>query len=251
MKFGYHLTINRISSNTSYEIFDKNSWQPYLNKKNQIFKIYENSIIKSKSKSSDSFQKQLRFYYLFNIVENIIKKKNYQHFVECGCWKGHSAFGISTILKKNNFNKNFYIFDSFEGGLSDKNKNDINSKRYTQSKEDILKQKKYFESSLTEVNNLLDEFNFVKIHKGWIPKVFNKIEKIKISFIHIDLDLYKPTYDTISYFFDNLESGGIIVCDDYNCSDFPGAKLAIDEFLKNQKYQILYETPLGGCIIIK
>ena len=48
-----------------------------------------------------------------------------------------------------------------------------------------------------------------------------------------------------------IEVGGIIICDDYNCSDFPGAKNAIDEFIKNKSINLFYEIPLGGCIIIK
>lgn len=46
-------------------------------------------------------------------------------FAECGCWKGHSAYIISTILARHGFSKSFHIFDSFEGGLSDKTSEDV------------------------------------------------------------------------------------------------------------------------------
>jgi hypothetical protein len=45
--------------------------------------------------------------------------------------------------------------------------------------------------------------------------------------------------------------GGVIHCDDYNISQFTGCKDAIDEYLKDKKINLFYETPLGGCFIIK
>lgn len=250
-KLGYKLLISKITSNISYELIDKNSWEPFIDKNNYFIKIYNDAINKSKSAHSNSLLKQLRFYSLFNIVENIVKDGNYENFIECGCWNGHSSYAISTILKNNSFNKNFYIFDSFEGGLSKKKDEDINLNRYIQNETEILNQKNYFISSHSEFQKLMNEFTFVKIYKGWIPKVFENINNIKASFIHIDLDLYQPTYDAIDFLYNSLEEGGIIVCDDYNCSDFPGAKLAIDEFMKKNLYKMFYEIPLGGCIIIK
>tara|TARA_B100000989_G_scaffold299050_1_gene292529 strand:+ start:15860 stop:16663 length:804 start_codon:yes stop_codon:yes gene_type:complete len=250
--FDLDVSIHKISSNISKTYIDKNIWEPFLNKKNnKFFKIYNESLFKSNSDKSNNFFKKLRFYSLFNIVDSIVKNNEYQNFLECGCWKGHSTYGIAEILRQNSFNKKFYVFDSFEGGLSNKISIDSNSKRYTQNKKEINNQKDYFKSNFEEVTKLLSIFDFVEIHKGWIPGVFENINNVKFSFIHIDLDLYQPTYDTIKFFYDSLEKDGVIICDDYNCSDFPGAKLAIDNFLKEKKYKFFYEIPLGGCIIIK
>ncbi len=250
--FGYKIDINKISSNTNYTLVDKNSWEPFLNiDNNSIFKIYNEAIKKSQSEYSDSFLKQLRFYSLFEIVKNILLKKNYENFAECGCWKGHSSYGISILLEQYKFNKKFFIFDSFEGGLSNKTKNDVNMKRYIQNKDEIMKQKNYFYSKFEDVKDLMQPFNFVKIYKGWVPDVFKEIKEEKFSFVHIDLDLYDPTLKSIEFFFNKLTYGGIIICDDYNSSDFPGAKLAIDNFIKDKKFSLFYEVPLGGCIIIK
>ena len=249
-KLGYLITIKKIKSNINVEIIDKNTWTPYLNK-NKKLKLYFETIYKSKSNHSDSFYKQLRFYSLFNIVENILKKKNYANFAECGCWKGHSSLGILKMMEEYNFKKKFFIFDSFEGGLSDKNDKDINPKRYIQNNKEILNQKNYFKSSFEDVNKLVENFNYAIINKGWIPEVFKIVKDEKFSFVQIDVDLYQPTYDSIEFFFNRLENGGVIICDDYNCSDFPGAKLAIDKYLKNVKVNFFYEIPLGGCVIIK
>ena len=40
--------------------------------------------------------------------------------------EGHSSYVISEILKKRRFKKNFFIFDSFDGGLSEISNKDRN-----------------------------------------------------------------------------------------------------------------------------
>ena len=249
--FGINLSINKLSSNTNWQYLDLNTWMPFVDSKNEIFKIYLEGLTKSKSESSENTLKKLRFYSLLRIVKNILNKSDIENFVECGCWKGHSTYCIGKILNESNFKKKFFVFDSFEGGLSNKNDKDINKNRYNQNLKEIKNQKKYFFSNFSEVNELLKEFKFIKIYKSWIPEGFEYITDLKFSFVHIDVDLYQPTFDSIQFFYKRLTKGGAIVCDDYNSSDFPGATLAIDEFLKKNKVSFFYDTPLGGCLIIK
>ena len=52
-------------------------------------------------------------------------------------------------------------------------------------------------------------------------------------------------------FYPKLDIGGIIVCDDYNISAYPGAKDAWDEYFSKQDYSFFYKTPLGACYIVK
>ena len=253
MKNNLKSIIKKIPSKMGYKIFNQKEWIPYL-KSNDNFKLYKNGLLKSKQLQTDNFLKQLRFFSLIEIVKNVLKNKKIknENFVECGCWRGHSTFMISNLLKKNNFKKKFYIFDSFEGGLSKIIKKDNNLIRKLSSK-DKLAQKKYFKSSEEDVKNLLKGFSFVKIYKGWIPKKFKNIKTKRISFLHLDVDLYEPTLETLKFFYPRLKKGGIIVCDDYNISSFPGAKVAWDEFFskKKNKYSFFYQVPLGGCFLIK
>ena len=43
--------------------------------------------------------------------------------------------------------------------------------------------------------------NFVKIYKGWIPDRFEEVKDKNFSFVHLDVDLYEPTYESLNYFF--------------------------------------------------
>ena len=76
------------------------------------------------------------------LTEHVLKNKELtkHNFAECGCWHGHSSLVISSILKKNNFKNNFYIFDSFEEGLSEVKEQDKNLLE-NMTQDEVLKQK--------------------------------------------------------------------------------------------------------------
>ena len=69
----------------------------------------------------------------------------------------------------------------------------------------------------------LKEFERVSYYKGWIPDRFEEVSDRKFSFIHIDVDLHRPTYDSAEFFYERLSPGGIILCDDYGSLLCPGA----------------------------
>jgi hypothetical protein len=66
----------------------------------------------------------------------------------------------------------------------------------------------------------------------------------------VDVDLYEPTRDSIRFFYDRLNPGGILVCDDYLFMTCPGATEAIDEFLADKPEKML-GLPGGGGFFIK
>ena len=102
-----------------------------------------------------------------------------------------------------------------------------------------------------EVISCLSNFKFVYPYKGWIPDRFNEVENKLFQFLHINVDLYEPTKDSLDFFYPRLVENGAIICNDYGSCKFPGAKKAVDEFLEENNYKMFYEVPMGGCFIIK
>ena len=90
----------------------------------------------------------------------------------------------------------------------------------------------------------------MELYEGWIPSRFNEVKDLKFQFVHIDVDLYKPTLESLEFFYPRLIKGGVIVCDDYNFSDFPGAKKAWDKYFKDKDVELMYEVPLGSKFLI-
>jgi hypothetical protein len=212
----------------SHDIIHSNLWS-YFTADNKRLNLYYEGIKAANGEKTDNLLKKLR------------------HFAECGVWKGHSAYLIASIIQ-NEFNDSFHIFDSFEGGLSDKVDKDLVE---GQSDNEIKEEKLIFSSNLQDVKRTLNNFQFIKYHPGWIPETFHEVSEINFSFVHIDVDLYQPTKDSLEFFYERLNNGGVIICDDYGLNQFPGAKSAVDEFISNNKYSFFYEVPYGSCIIIK
>jgi len=116
---------------------------------------------------------------------------------ECGVYKGAGSYIICKVNQKNElFQRIHYIFDSFEG-LS----KPVESDGEHWVKGDLA-------SPLETVSINLSEFNNISIHKGWIPQRFSDIEHCNFCFVHIDVDLYRPTLESIEFFYPRLNAGG-------------------------------------------
>jgi O-methyltransferase len=247
--FGYEVSFARKVNNDSRVMVDRNLWERYLNPGPKI-ELYYNGLNRANVAWSDNFSKQCRFYSLQELVDLVLDKKITGHFVECGCWKGHSAYILGTLLSKSGSDRRLYIFDAFEGGLSEKSQEDENiSTKLTE--EEVAQESDVFKSTEEEVAAVLSDFPFVSIYKGWIPDRFHEVSEEQFALVHIDVDLYEPTRDSLAFFYPRLAEGGCIVVDDYGLAQFPGAKRAVDEFLDSNACHMFYEVPMGGCFILK
>jgi O-methyltransferase len=157
---------------------------------------------------------------------------------ECGVYKGCGSYIILQANSQSLFDRTHHIFDSFEG-LSNPSSKDGN---YWASSD----------LSMTEgvVKENLSDFKNVKFYKGWIPSRFRDVDASTFSFVHVDVDLYEPTLDSIKYFYDKLNPGGIFICDDYGFLTCPGATSAVEEFLLS-KPEKMVSLPGGGGFFIK
>lgn len=158
---------------------------------------------------------------------------------ECGVYRGSTSY---LMLKVNSQRaagpRHHYIFDSFEG-LSSPGQADGS----------------YWRSGALaapeqEVANNLAEFaGAFSLHKGWIPQAFPAVEQCKFAFVHIDVDLFQPTYDSISFFYSRLNPGAILLCDDYGFTSCPGATKACDDFLADKPEKMVSLSGGGGFMI--
>lgn len=247
--FGLQAEFHKKKHDTDIVFFDKNTLE-YFQQDHPRMALYREGLVKSGMEWVDNFPLQCRLYSLQQMVELAARRNIDGEFAECGCWKGHSAYIISTILARHRFSRSFHIFDSFEGGLSDKTSEDM-SDYARQTKEEAEFEKNWFSSTIDDLKRALTGFDFIEIYKGWIPERFHEVEHKQFSFVHVDVDLYQPTLDSLKFFYPRLMPGGIIVVDDYGYSVFPGAKRAVDEFVQGIDCSLFYETPMGSCFIIK
>lgn len=138
-------------------------------------------------------------------------------FWECGVFRGGSARIISDLLT----HQRLYLFDTFIGlpaptpSLDDHREGDFS------------------DTSLEGVKKTVPYPNTTFI-KGLIPDTFKGFELSRISFAHVDVDLYASVKDCVEFIYPRILSGGIILFDDYGFPQCRGAKVAVDEYCASQ-----------------
>ncbi len=156
-------------------------------------------------------------------LANIMKYAAYSEqiegdVVEFGVFNGGSLEFIRECLP----GKKIYGIDSFEG-LPESLEWEIHKKGEMQSDYDMVK-------------THFDQFDNVEILKGFSPVIFEKLPKdLKISFCHIDVDLYSSVTDACKFFYPLMVDGGVMIFDDYKWGTTPGAAKAIHDFFDNEK----------------
>ncbi|WP_031571363.1 TylF/MycF/NovP-related O-methyltransferase [Rheinheimera texasensis] len=85
-----------------------------------------------------------------------------------------------------------------------------------------------------------------------IPQYLEKNPGLRISMLHLDLDLYEPTKVALEHLYDRVVPGGVVILDEYGMEGFPGESLAFDEFFAGRR-PVLKKFPFistpGGYFI--
>jgi hypothetical protein len=69
-----------------------------------------------------------------------------------------------------------------------------------------------------------------------LPEYVEENPELKISLLHIDVDVYEPSVVILDTLFDKVVKGGIIILDDYGTVH--GETKAADEFFKNKNLRV-------------
>jgi hypothetical protein len=157
---------------------------------------------------------------------------------ECGVYTGASSYLMCLANRQSRLQRWHFLFDSF-AGLSQPSA--LDGTHWTRG--DLA-------CGLDEARQNLADFEKVKFYPGWIPQRFAEIARHEFAFVHIDVDLYEPTRDSIAFFYAHVSPGGIILCDDYGFTTCPGATKASDDFFRDKPEKMI-ALPCGGGFMIK
>jgi O-methyltransferase len=160
---------------------------------------------------------------------------------ECGTNVGRGSF---LMLAANRHNaKQLFAFDSFEG-LSDPSAAD----RPEDSRAKAWESREFAVTEETARRNLREFEGRFSLFKGWIPDRFQDVADKRFSLVHIDVDLHAPTRDSIAFFWPRLNSGGLVICDDYGSRRCPGARKAMDEFALSVGLSVAELSTMQGLL---
>ena len=178
---------------------------------------------------------------------NEIASKKPKNFLEIGVFHGVTARNVCELLHSIHGNDFKYVgLDLF--GESTENANEVipNTKFNNPLKkiyfEYILKQDPY---SVDAVTYLLKKFEKnIHLIKGNSNLLLKKMDMSQIDYVFLDGGhAYETVKNDLHYSKPVLDNNGTILCDDYNLSQAPGVKQAIDEFVSdnNLKSEIIFE----------
>lgn len=185
------------------------------------------------------------------------------HIVECGVFKGVSFMTfvkLADILFPGDTLKKVIGFDTFSGfpslaeedGKADEKRDKVVGGWNAAPHYETLKKS----IAISQKDSFIPRFQRAELVQGdvceTIPKYVKENPGLRISFLHLDMDLYEPTLTALKYLYPLVVTGGIVLFDEYAYRDFPGETKAVDEYFngnppKMKKYPFT-STP-GGYFI--
>lgn len=157
---------------------------------------------------------------------------------ELGVFKGDFAKHINYFFD----DRDFYLFDSFSGF----DKRDVfveEEKQFSNAHEG-----EYYNDDIQLVlDKMVNKQNCI-VKKGFFPESAVGVED-EFCFVSLDVDLYTPIYEGLSYFYDRLVKGGYIMVHDYSSTRFTGVKKAVRRFAEERGINYCPVMDLCGSVI--
>lgn len=168
---------------------------------------------------------------------NEVKSKSPRVFLEVGVFHGVTARNICELLNNLHGSDFEYIgLDLFEE--CDENKNEVIPDTAFSSNPIKRLYYKYVKRqnpySLEAVEQLLKKFkNNIYLIKGNSNKFLKEIDMSKIDYVFLDGGHeYNTVLNDLNCCLAVIKNNGTVLCDDYDLTQAPGVKKAIDEFVK-------------------
>lgn len=159
---------------------------------------------------------------------------------ECGVFKGAGLFywlKLLDIFAPSGLKRvvGFDSFDKFADGFLDEEQRAV---------ENFVKEANFTGVSVSALMDIAEQANLahrLELVAGDIRQTASQYvvdnPGVRISLLHLDLDVYGATKATLENFWPLLTPGGIVVCDEYGKIGFREAD-AVDEFLKGKGIKI-------------
>ena len=151
---------------------------------------------------------------------------------EVGVFEGGSAL----LINEARGNRKLYLFDTFEGLPPVK---DIDANQFHEGQ---------FFADYEKVSRLFEDKDVI-ISKGVFPRdTGHVVANETFSFVHLDVDIYQATKDSLEFFYPRTSKGGVIISHDYVTA--PGVHRAFDDFFSD-KPEVVLEPSRSQALVVK
>lgn len=220
----------------AYRIFEAIEFRDDVHHHKEFAGIY-NAALRASGARPVPFERRARFRTLASLLASTSEVDG--EVVECGCFAGMSSFMLCSILRaeRPQFDgTGYHIYDSFKGLSDPMPEDDVLDDLPGARRLRTMSRPGHFRASLETVRSNLAAFPNISYHPGWIPYAFPDEHSRRYRFVHVDVDLHDPTWDSLEYFYPRMTAGGLIVSDDYS---WPGARRAIEDFCSERKIEFI------------
>lgn len=188
--------------------------------------------------------------------------------VECGIGRGRS---LLTIMALESLFRTFpgyrprkiFGLDSFEG-FPEPSKEDV-SPRNPKKGEWSASPNGEFTYSLENLNRIIRNAEIapeivddLTLMKGFFDQTAPNVAAKEIVILHLDGDLYRSVRDPLFILADRVAVGGVVVIDDFRLHNpdkkneaFPGARRAVEEFMRDHDHFVIRESIRGTPYLLK
>lgn len=226
-----------------FSIFPYRSWKKYPKEILQALEISNVDVMNDMPLMDFIFELKYKrcshllmtFREMLNIFRMVKRTEKLEgDIAEVGVYRGGSA----AIMAHFKGNRQLHLFDTFEG-LPDVNK-----------EKDILEKGSMNVTSEDMVKGLLKGYNGWQTYKGIFPGTSGPVENRTFSFVHLDTDLYDGTLQSLGFFYNRMQKGGVIMTHDYSDLLTPGVKEAFDLFFSD-KPEVVVELWDTHAMVVK
>ena len=160
-------------------------------------------------------------------------------FVELGCYTGTTSLFLMRLLQSKKAHNKLHAYDSFEG-LPTKVTADSSPAGEQFTAGELKASKQQFIKHFKQAGLPLPI-----IHKGWFEELTSEDMPTTISFAFLDGDFYTSIASSLTVVTPRLQTGAVILIDDYSNEALPGARRAADEWARGHQKTIRTEKSLG------
>ena len=155
---------------------------------------------------------------------------------ELGVYKGGSAMLIAAAYAQSG--KPVHLFDTFSGMPAPDSIKDHPSHQRGE----------FHKTSLEAVAEFLHGFPGVQFHAGVFPDSAASLRDCRFGFVHVDAVIFQSVHDACEFFYPRMVPGGVMLFDDYDSPNCPGAELAINSFFADRPERLVLLPSRQGLI---
>lgn len=182
-----------------------------------------------------------KFYNLYTALHYICDNDIEGDIIECGVWKGGAMLMAAEVLAARRvLDRDIYLYDTYSGFVERSDCDvaydgrEIGKVSYPDFIDQV--RKNFNDSSYTR-----QRIHFVQ---GDVHETVRADRHQRIALLRLDTDTYSSTLHELRELYDRVETGGVLIIDDYGYSR--GCRRAVEEFFATRKRPFL-QRPNKGC----